>query len=546
VPSAKLILDNDLEMKPDSTLTRQNGDFSNRVNDSYSAAQNSPVRRIAGMNMEWSQDHARTSRMGGLSYFVHYLESTGLFEDFVANCPLLYLSNNAPKKRDVLGAILLSVLEGQSRYAHMSSLAKSELDAQTLGMENIPCEDSIRTALRKLTGADGSIDSLATEDWVRGCFDRLCEGCLDVPWVLDIDVTVKPLYGKQEGALLGYNPAKPGRPSHAYHSFWVGHLRLCLGVQVRPGNETSGSFGLEPLTQWFDRTPRARWPEFVRGDIGYGTQTWMLELEAHGVHYLFKLKQTRKVKELITLCEMNSDWESTLGNWQHCESRLQLMGWDCSRRVVVYRRAHRRKAKPDKQAKALPGTCVQSELTQLELLEEDSLSYEYAIYVTDLDRPASQIRALYNPRGDNENCYDELKNQWGWGGFTLKDLARSELMARLIALIYNWWSIYIKLVDPLVAREAITSRPMYLMHTAKARTHQSVRTLVIFCAHTQAKDIQRNLEQAAERLKCWAARTSEQLKKSSVWVHVIAHILLHHQTIGAGKTRAPPTLCAAM
>lgn len=214
-----------------------------------------------------------------------------------------------------------------------------------------------------------------------------------MPWVLDIDVTVKPLYGKQEGAVLGYNPAKPGRPSHAYHSFWVGHLRLCLGVQVCPGNEISGSFGLEPLMQWLERTPRARWPEFVRGDIGYGTQTWMLELEARGLGYLFKLKQSKKVKDLIALCE---------------------------------------------------------------------------------------------------------------------------LMARLIALIYNWWSI-----------------------------HQSVRTLVIFCAHTQAKEIQRNLEQAAERLKSWASLTSGQLKKSSVWSQVIAHILLHHQTIGAGKTRAPPALCAA-
>ncbi|AKJ64184.1 hypothetical protein [Kiritimatiella glycovorans] len=118
-------------------------------------------------------------------------------------------------------------------------------------------------------------------------------------------------------------------------------------------------------------------------------------------------------------------------------------------------------------------------------------------------------------------------------------------MARLIALIYNWWSIHIKLVDPLVAREAITSRPMYLMHTAKASTHQSVRTLVVFCAHSQAKEIQRKLEQAAERLKSWASRTSEQLKKSSVWSQVIAHILLHHQTIGGGKSRAPPTLCSA-
>jgi hypothetical protein len=25
---------------------------------------------------------------------------------------------------------------------------------------------------------------------------------------------------------------------------------------------------------------------------------------------------------------------------------------------------------------------------------------------------------LYRDRGDCENAFDELKNQWGWGGFT--------------------------------------------------------------------------------------------------------------------------------
>lgn len=107
----------------------------------------------------------------------------------------------------------------------------------------------------------------------------LSAGVLEVPWVLDVDVTVKPLYGKQEGAARGYNPAKLGRPSHAYHSFWVSHLRLCLDVQVRPGNETAGSFGLGSVINWLARRPTGELPEFVRGDIGYGTQTWMQEFE---------------------------------------------------------------------------------------------------------------------------------------------------------------------------------------------------------------------------------------------------------------------------
>lgn len=187
------------------------------------------------------------------------------------------------------------------------------------------------------------------------------------------------------------NPAKPGRPSHAYHSFWVGHLRLCLDVQVRPGNETAGSFGLGSVIDWLARRPTRELPAFVRGDIGYGTQTWMQELETLGVPYLFKLKQTKGVKDLVSLCKLQSEWETGLGNWQCCQSTLQLNGWSQSRRVVVYRRAHHAKRATAKPVAALPGCVEQRELLPLEIIEEGSLSYEYAIYVTSVAESADKI-----------------------------------------------------------------------------------------------------------------------------------------------------------
>ena len=100
-------------------------------------------------------------------------------------------------------------------------------------------------------------------------------------------------------------------------------------------------------------------------------------------------------------------------------------------------------------------------------------------------------------------------------------------MAGLITLIYNWWSLHTKLVDEQIAREAITSRPMFLLHIAKMSTCQSMRTLVIFCAHVQAKQIQEKLEAAARRLKEWAKLTAEQLKSRSLWKRIIEHILAH-------------------
>ena len=39
----------------------------------------------------------------------------------MADCLLRYTSLNAPKKRDVLGTAMLSMLAGHKRYAHMTS-----------------------------------------------------------------------------------------------------------------------------------------------------------------------------------------------------------------------------------------------------------------------------------------------------------------------------------------------------------------------------------------------------------------------------------------
>jgi hypothetical protein len=48
----------------------------------------------------------------------------------------------------------------------------------------------------------------------------------------------------------------------------------------------------------------------------------------------------------------------------------------------------------------------------------------------------------------------------GWGGFTTQDLKRCRLLAASVALIHNWWSLFVWLADPDQHREVITSRPL--------------------------------------------------------------------------------------
>ena len=50
-------------------------------------------------------------------------------------------------------------------------------------------------------------------------------------------------------------------------------------------------------------------------------------------------------------------------------------------------------------------------------------------------------------------------------------------MARFIALIYNWWSLFVRLAEPGKHLEAITSRPLLLSAIAERTRHARQTTL---------------------------------------------------------------------
>src|SRR5208337_1187738 len=75
------------------------------------------------VRVEWDHEAAMTP-LGQLPFFVDFLKTAGLFDALVADCPLRYLSPNAPGRRDVLGTVMLSMLAGHRRYAHIAALRR--------------------------------------------------------------------------------------------------------------------------------------------------------------------------------------------------------------------------------------------------------------------------------------------------------------------------------------------------------------------------------------------------------------------------------------
>lgn len=400
----------------------------NPANDTIAMSVVTPGGRI---QVRWDTRENATA-MGQLAFFAEFLEVAGLFERWVQQCPLHYSSPNAPKVRDVLGTWLLSILDGHCRYAHVASLRGDAVAPQILGMNSIMGDESLRRALAQIAPAPKAMHSdsqqkrqqeqvILAEQWMNQALLESVQHALGMPWILDIDTTIKTLFGHQSGAEVSYNPHKPGRPSHAIHTYWIANLRLVLQAQVQSGKSHSSAHTLPGLVELICRLPKEQRPQLVRGDCGFGNEGVMCELEAIGQSYLFKLKQTSNVKRLIERQWRQRTWRDAGQGWEACEDSLKLTGWTQARRVIVMRHAvkgnlvaempktKRTSAKSTKSKKQGPSQ------TSLHFIDENApvKLWEYAVLVTNAAYETRHMGQLYRDRADCENGFDELKNQWG-------------------------------------------------------------------------------------------------------------------------------------
>jgi hypothetical protein len=186
---------------------------------------------VGRVQLRWASDGAATP-MGRLAYFIEFLNLTGLWANSLESAPLSYASPNAPSTADVLGTWMLSVLAGHRRYAHVTAMRCDGVNAGLLGMDKVVSEDVLRNGLKRIPETEGtaSLDGQLTDSVAP---------LLEARWILDTDTTIKPLHGHQDGAVLGYNPRKPGRPSHASQTYLMAGLRLVLGLMSAPVTSTA-------------------------------------------------------------------------------------------------------------------------------------------------------------------------------------------------------------------------------------------------------------------------------------------------------------------
>lgn len=384
---------------------------------------------------------------GGLVPWAAFVRHLGIFEHLDQTCPVTRTSPNASPIADILHSFALTALTDGRHFSHVMRLREDPGISELFGLSRgVVSDDTIRRFFESVPEDLGG-------EWVRQASARLWDA-LPERLILDWDSSVVPKYGHQEGAEIGYNPAKPGRRSfHPLFAIAAG-TRLCPGYQFRAGDTVTAADWAQSMEQTqANLGPRRVW--LNRGDIGLGHEAVMAwhETRADAPRHLFKLKQTANVRRAISgIVEEAWQGPGTDGAWQVAEIRVSLAGWSRVRRVVVARR-------------------IQGQLPkdpQAVFWKENR--HEFAAYVTNLEAQemnAWQVQACYRERADAENVFDELKNQWGFSGFCARSRRVSALASRLLLLVYNLWTLFCRLLEPSRHVEASGGRRWFLVFGAR-------------------------------------------------------------------------------
>ena len=109
--------------------------------------------------VQWAPDEAVTA-LGQPPFFIDFLKQSDLFEPFVAEALLRYSSPNAPQVRDVLGTLLLAMVNGATRYSHVNAVRHDGVNPGLLDMRRVCSDNAVLRAV-------GRMEKQEAERWLR-------------------------------------------------------------------------------------------------------------------------------------------------------------------------------------------------------------------------------------------------------------------------------------------------------------------------------------------------------------------------------------------
>jgi hypothetical protein len=115
-------------------------------------------------------------------------------------------------------------------------------------------------------------------------------------------------------------------------------------------------------------------------------------------------------------------------------------------------------------------------------------------------------------------------------------------MARIVAQVYTWWSLYVGLALPDRHAEAITSRPLLLHAVGKQLRHAGKTVLLLTGMHAHARKMERCLQIVGSFL-AYLRTTARQLNWTERWRLILDRVFvrfLRRHTTGTSPPLPAP------
>jgi hypothetical protein len=316
---------------------------------------------------------------------------------------------------DLTLVFLYLLIAGLPRVSKTQMLPYNGLFLSLVGLKRFPDQTALRRYLRRLSPK--AIRQLARlHDQIRGQLFDLPRPRTSLTFHLDS--VVLTLYGKQQGARLGYNPRKRGRPSYHPLLCFEAHGQEFWHGSLRPGDAAANTGARALVARCLQKVPAtiARRRLRLLADAGFFSGRLVADLDQAGCGYIIVCS---KAKSYLPLAQRAGFKELSFG-WAVAEFRFKPQRWAAEHRFIMVRRP-------------LPEDPQQAD--QLTLFKQGR--YSYSGLVTNLDLQPWMIWKTYCARANVERSIRELLNYFALNKIPTHEWVANVAFLQLLLLGYN-------------------------------------------------------------------------------------------------------------
>ena len=316
---------------------------------------------------------------------------------------------------DLVLMILFLLIAGVQRFNKSDKLQYDGFFLSLLGLGSLPDETSIRRFLKRLS-PDAIRQIVRLHDQLRR--DLFARPRSRSSLEFHLDSVVLTLYGKQQGARLGYNPKAKGRRSY--------HPILCFenhGQEFWHGSLRPGDAGANTGARFFVQRILAKVPSQVArsrirflADAGFFSGKLVADLDQVGCGYTIVCRSYEAYHKMAE----KAGFQDLKFGWGVAEFRHRPQKWQNKHRFVAVRR---------------PLPVDPQEASQLTLFKDTH--YSYSVLVTNLTTRPWRVWTNYVDRSNIEKSIRELLNDLALSKVPTQTWTANVAFFQMLLFAYN-------------------------------------------------------------------------------------------------------------